>query len=213
MTPRISRLLFGALVATALAGCSFTSSYNPSYLAAARQPAAIQTDGRALIVTTPQDDAYVYTGNPTSFTGGATALTLSLGSILRESAVAAFTEVFKSGAEAAPNVKDPARYVVIVAPRLSKYSYEYNQLKNVGFAITPTAVVIVDVRVLDDKGATRWQRSYDSGPVEGPSYMLNTSPGEEISKVTHKAMYDLFSKAAADVVREVIAKPTGAAAG
>lgn len=213
MTTPLPRLLFGALIATTLVGCSFTSSYNPAYLAAARQPAAIQTDGRALIVTTPQDDAYVYTGKPTSFTGGATALTLPLGSILKESAVAAFTEAFKSGAEAAPSVKDPARYVVIVSPRLSKYSYEYNQLKNAGFVVTPTAVVIVDVRVLDDKGAVRWQRSYDSGPVEGPSWILHTSPGEEISKVTHKAMYDLMSKAAADVVREVIAQPTGAAAG
>lgn len=213
MTLRLLRLLSSAIAATALVGCAFTSSYNPSYLAAARRPATVQTDGRALIVTTQQDDAYVYTGAPTSFTGGATKLTVALGSIVKESAVAAFADTFKSGADSAPEVKDPARYVVIVSPRLSTFSYEYNQLKNAGFAITPTAVVNVDVRVLDAKGATRWQRSYASGPVEGPSYMLNTSPGEEISKVTHKALYDLFLKAAADVVREVVAKPTGAAAG
>jgi len=43
--------------------------------------------------------------------------------------------------------------------------------------------------------------------------MLNTSPQEEVSKVTHKALYDMFSKAASDVAREVVAKPSGAAAG
>jgi hypothetical protein len=31
--------------------------------------------------------------------------------------------------------------------------------------------------------------------------------------VTHKALYDMFSKAAGEVVREVVAKPAGAAAG
>lgn len=207
------RLLAGALVAAALVGCSSVGSYNPAYLAAARRPAAIQVDGKVLIVTAPQDDAFIYSGNPTSFTGSATTLTLPLGSMVRETAAAAFADTFKSGADAAPAVKDPARYVVIVAPRLSTFTYEYNQLKNAGFAITPTAVVNVDVRVLDATGATRWQRSYASGPVEGPSYMLNTSPGEEINKVAHKALYDMFSKAAADIAREVVSRPAGPAAG
>ncbi|MGZ8254708.1 MAG: hypothetical protein ACXWVT_07645, partial [Burkholderiaceae bacterium] len=75
------------------------------------------------------------------------------------------------------------------------------------------AVVNVDVRVLDATGATRWQRSYASGPVEGPVYRMNTSPGDEISKVTHKALYDVFSKAAVEVVREVLAVPPGARPG
>jgi hypothetical protein len=193
-----------------LTGCAYTSSYNPGYLAAARRPASIQVEGKALVVTSPQDDAHVFAGNPTSYTGSATTLTLPLGSIVRETAVAAFADTFRSGASA--SVKDPAGYTVIVAPRLVSYSYEYNQLKNIGFAITPTAVVSVDVRVMDAAGATLWQRSYASGPVEGPAYMLNTSPQEEISKVTHKALYDLFAKAAADIAREVNAKPAGAAA-
>lgn len=213
MTRHLARLLAGAIAAFTLAGCAMTSSYNPSYLAAARRPAAIQTDGRVLIVTSATDDAYIYKGNPTSFTGAASTLTLPLGAIVKETAVAAFADTFKSGADAAPEVKDAARYVVIVTPRLSSFTYEYNQLKNAGFAITPTAVVNVDVRVLDAGGAIRWQRNYASGTVEGPAYMLNTAPGEEINKVTHKALYDLFSKAAGDVVREVIAKPVGAAAG
>ena len=195
------------------AGCASTSSYNTGYLAAARRPAANPVDGKVLIVTTAQDDAYSYTGNPTSLTGGASTLTLPLGAIVRETAIAAFADTFKGGADGATEVKDAQRYVVIVAPKLLTYSYEYNQAKNLGFAITPTAVVNVDVRVIDAKGATRWQRNYASGPVEGPAYMLNTAPYEEISKVTHKALYEVFSKAAADVAAEVVARPKGAAAG
>lgn len=212
MTPRIMRPLVGAIVASALAGCAMTGTYNAGYLSAARRPAAAQVDGKVLVVTTPQDDAYSYTGNPTSFTGGATTLTMPLGSIVKEAAVAAFADKFKGGADAAAQVKDSERYVAIVAPRLVAYSYEYNQAKNIGFAITPTAVVNVDVRVIDEKGDTRWQRNYASGPVEGPAYMLNTSPHEEISKVTHKALYDVFARAAADIALEAVAKPKGAAA-
>ena len=39
--------------------------------------------------------------------------------------------------------------------------------------------------------------------------MLNTSPQEEISKVTYKARYDLFSAAAADIAqgRKVLRPP------
>jgi hypothetical protein len=43
--------------------------------------------------------------------------------------------------------------------------------------------------------------------------MLNTSPQEEVSKVTHKALYDMFSKAAGDVARELLVKPSGPTAG
>lgn len=209
---RVSTVVTLTVAAFLLAGCAMTSTYNQSYLAAARRPASVQVDGKALVVTTPEDDAYMYKGNPTSFTGSATTLAMPLGSIVKESAVAAFADTFKGGAEAAASTKDAQRYVVVVSPKLTSFTYEYNQLKNVGFAITPTASIVVDVRVLDAKGATQWQRSYSSGPVEGPAYMLNTSPQEEISKVTHKGLYDLFATAAADIARGVAGKPVGASA-
>ena len=204
-------LIFAAVL---ISGCAYTTAYNPSYLAAARRPSSHMVDGKVLIVTTVQDDVSIYTGNPTSFTGSGTTLTLPIGSIVKEAAVAAFSDTFKGGAhtfnwgsgtfEAIPNAE---QYTAIVAPRLVSYSYEYNQLKNAGFAITPTAVVAVEVRVVDSKGATRFQKQYMSGPVEAESYMVNFSPHEEISKVTHKAFYDMFSNAAADVAREFGAKP------
>jgi hypothetical protein len=137
---RLYRLLAAAASAVALAGCASTGGYNPSYLAAARRAPVLHSDGRVLVVTRPQDETTVYTGRPTSFTGSATTLTLPLGAIVKEAALAAFAATFKSGADAAPEVRDPARYVVIVAPRLSGFAYEYNPLTNVGF-VTPTATV------------------------------------------------------------------------
>lgn len=75
--------------------------------------------------------------------------------------------------------------------------------------MTPTASIVVEVRGLDSKGETRRQRSDSSGPVEGPAYMLNTAPQEEISMVTHKALYDLFAAAAADIARGTASEQAG----
>jgi hypothetical protein len=124
MNNAVSRLLTFAVTVLVLAGCAMTSSYNQSYLAAARRPVAVQADGKALIVTTPEDDAYVYTGHPTSFTGSATTLTLPLGAIVKESATAAFADAFKGGVDAGNAIKDADRYAVIVAPKLASFSYE-----------------------------------------------------------------------------------------
>ncbi len=208
-----------ALLAAALlplcfiGGCAYTANYNPSYLASARRPVTEPFEGKILLVTSGQDDKYVYTGNPTSFTGAATSLTIPVGQILKESAVAAFVDAFKGGADtknleigAVVTDASDGKYVAVVTPKLVSYSYEYNQAKNLGFAITPTAVVVADVRIIDHEGKANFQKQYESGPVEGPAYMINMSPHEEINKVTHKAFYEIFSKAASDIGRETAAK-------
>jgi hypothetical protein len=123
-------MLTAAATLLVLVGCAHTGAYNAGYLAAARRPVTAPCEGRVLVVTTEQENAYVYNGHPTSLTGAGTTLVVPLGVI---------------------------------------------------------------------------QKTYASGPVEGPSYMLNTSPQEEIVKVTHKAVYDVMTKAAADVSAELVA--------
>lgn len=195
------RLLGGALLAAAaVTGCSFNAAYNAAYTSAARRPASETADGKALLKTTPEADAQVFTGNPTSFTGAATTLTMPLGQIARETAKSAFADAFMGGAELSTEIRDPTAYAVIVAPRVVSFSYEYNQLKNVGFAITPTVTATVEVKVLDEQGKPRWEKTYLSGAVEGPSYMINTAPGEEINKLAHKALYDLFAISAKEII-------------
>jgi hypothetical protein len=203
---RSCRLILGTVAVLAVAGCAHTGAYNAAYLAAARKPVPAPCDGKVLVVTTATEDAYVYKGNPTSFTGAATTLTVPLGAIVKEATLAAFGDAFRAGAEASAAIHDADRFTAVVSPHPVSFTYEYNQLKNVGFAITPTAVVSIDVHVLDATGAIRWQKVYASGPVEGPSYMLNTAPQEEIVKVTHKAVYDVMAKAAGDVAAEVISE-------
>lgn len=198
-----------ALVAFLFLGaCSYDLPYNPAYLSAARRPADMQVEGKALIYTTVIEDEYVYSGHPSSMTGSATTATVHLGQILREAAKAAFTEEFRGGVEAANSLGDARAYRVVVHPQPSQFSYQYAQLRNLGFAITPIADLSVDVSVLDPDGRTIWQRNYKSGEVAATTYMLNLKPEEEISKAAHQAAYGLMSKAAADVAREVVSTQT-----
>lgn len=156
-----------ALVAAAtLGGCAWTAGYNAAYTNAARRPPAATYDGKVLVKTAAKDNAEVFSGNPTSFTGSATTLTMPLGQMSREIAKAAYADTFTGGADLANELRDPSAYAVIVAPRVVSFSYEYNQLKNVGFAITPTVRVTVNVQVLDDQGKAKWEKSYPSGDVE-----------------------------------------------
>lgn len=183
-----------------VSGCAFTGKYDPSYLAAARKPADHVVDGKVLIVTSQTDDEYVFSGHPTSFTGSATTLTLPVGQITKEAAKAAFGDRFKDGADTTTALQSAAGYRLIVAPKVTKFSYEYNQAKNLGFAITPTVEATAQVSVLNPDGSAKSVNDYASGPVEAPAYMLSTQPAETITKLAHRVLYELMVKAADAVI-------------
>ncbi len=190
--------LFVAVLATLiLSACTTTGSYNAGYLN--KQVSSATYEGKAFILTDTSDDQYVFSGHPTSFSGGGTTLNLPLGQITRELSVTAFAATFTGGIEKGNTLPQPGLYSVIVKPKIHDFTYEYNQAKNLGFAVTPTVTLSLDVAVVDPGGNQTWQKSYASGVVEGPSYMVSTTPGEEISKTAHNAIYKMLSTAAADI--------------
>ena len=193
-----------ALLLVALAGCAHQATYNTAYLEEARKPGAAKLDGKALVQTAREDDEYIFKGNPTSLTGAATTLTIPLGVITRESARAAFADAFKGGADGAADLRNASGYVLVVSPKVTQYSYEYNQLKNVGLAVTPVVRVNLQVRVLDPAGKPTWERTYQSGDVEGSAWMVNFAVSDSMSKLTHKVIYDLLAKSAGEIAAEVL---------
>lgn len=187
------------LAALLAAGCAPMATYNPAYVQAPVTPAAEKLAGKALVYTLASDDDTPYVGPPTSFTGSATKLTIPLNLIAREIAATVFGDLFRDGAVKAGTLDAAAAYRVVVHPKVVSFSYEYNQLKNLGFAITPTVVLSLDLSLLDRTGQVLQQRRYDSGTVEGPAYMMSGEPGEQIGKVAHGALLDLMRRAAADL--------------
>jgi hypothetical protein len=195
----LAAIVLGAL----LSGCAQMATYNPAYIT---RPASAEADklaGKVLVYTVKADDDNAWLGKPTSFTGGGTTLSIPLGVIARELAAVVFGDAFRDGAVKANSLAGATDYRVIVQPKVSAFSYEYNGLKNAGFAITPTVILTLEVSLLDAGGKTVSQRRYDSGTVEMPAYFVSGAPGEEIGKAAHKALFDLMTQAAKDL-REVL---------
>lgn len=202
----LRNLTSAAIVSSAalfLSACSHTATYNVSHFEYTPQAFAQKIDGMAAIQMSQKEQAATYTGNPTSFTGSATTLTLPIGHILRGGAVLAFRDMFSGGAKVIAAPPQDQVYSVIIKPSVRSFSYEYNQLKNAGFAVTPTATVVLDIRVTHEEGEVIWERTVDSGPVEGPAYMITGAPGEEISKVAHKAVLRTMQQAAVQAYQSI----------
>lgn len=196
--PRLGLMLFTA-VAVLASGCAQMATYNASYHGSPNTQAADKLPGKVLVLTDKADDDTPFVGAPTSFTGGGTKLTIPLGVIAREIGAVVFGDLFRDGAVKANTITAASGFRVAVTPRVKAFSYEYNQLKNAGFAITPTVILTLEVTTLDNTGKALRTRNYESGTVEMPAYVISGSPGEEIGKAAHKAIYDLMVKAAADL--------------
>lgn len=109
-----------------MSGCAQMSTYNPAYITPPATPDAAKAAGKALVYTLKADDDTVWSGKPTSFTGGATTLSIPIGGIAREIAVTVFGDSFRGGAVKTNDLASAAGYRVVVQPRVSAFSYEYN---------------------------------------------------------------------------------------
>lgn len=188
-----------------LGACSYNAGFNSTYL----PPEGITTkiNERVLIVMSEQEQEWVYSGNPTSFTGGATTLTIPLGNITKQIAIEVFSRHFR-GTESATQLPDDSTYRIAVNPRVSHFDYAYNQLKNLGFAITPEIQLDLNVKMFDGLGKQVMEKTYSSGLRSGESYMVSGSPAEKINQTLHRALFELMEDAAVDAVAELNSWPT-----
>jgi len=193
-----TRLYYHLFIATSLllAGCSFNAGYNPSYLPA--QPMALGISGRSLVVIDTPDANWVYTGNPTSFTGGGSTLTLPLGEITRQVALKVFGGAFKDGVDFRNVVGDASGYRIVVKPKINRFTYAYNQLKNLGFAITPQVDLELHVVLVSPDGRTLLDRNYPSGLTSGDTYVVSGQPAEKVNQILHQTLFKLMTDAAQD---------------
>lgn len=182
------------------AACTTTGRYDPKFFAPLPIAPDKRLDGRALVLMTPEDDTYVFSGRPTSVVGSAGTLVVPLGQITREAALNVFGALFRGGAEAATTRPDPGTYRVIVSPHVERFSYSY------GFTeFRPVAAV--SVSVLDPDGRRLDRRTYESAHarVSVPSPLKD--PGGFVGQATQAVVQSLMIQAAADVRRTLLAEP------
>ena len=207
MKPMKTMTALLALSALVLSGCSFQAGLNPTYFQYTPHAYEQKISGIGAIEMPKAVQDEVFTGKPTSFTGGGTTLTLPLGALTREAATMAFKDVFSQGVKLVESGTEQRGYTAIIRPRITQFTYEYNQLKNIGFAITPTAVVNLSVTLTDRTGKAIWERKFETGNFEGNTYIISGSPGDEISKTAHKALMKVMQEAADATHQELSTNP------
>ncbi|MDO8907549.1 MAG: hypothetical protein Q7W55_03500 [Pseudohongiella sp.] len=198
MTKRIYLILM-ALAFAAISACTSTLQYNPQYEGRILPAPGAQLAGRAVIFTTEAEDNYIYTGNPTSFTGGGTKISIPLGLITKEISQNGFERIFSDGAVLARDLDAVSDYRVIVRPRISNFSYAYNQLKNIGLLITPQTQISLSIEVLDSSRRVIHVNTFSSGVKDGDSYMMSGNPADRINRLAHEVITELVNQATNEV--------------
>lgn len=192
---KITYLRFALVVVALLTGgCAFNAGYNPSYLPA--QPMALGLTGKSVVIMEATDAQWIFSGNPTSFTGGGTSLTVPLGEITKQVALRVFGAAFEGGVDFRENANDMAAYRLAVRPRVAQFTYAYNQLKNLGFAITPQVTLQLSVVLLAPDGTKLLEETLSSGIVDGDTYILSGQPAEKVNQLLHQALFKLMTDAA-----------------
>ena len=179
-------------------GCTSTATYNQSYEGPLVEAVPKLLDGKALIYSPNTEGSYVFRGGPTSFTGGGTTLEISLGEITQIISTRVFSRIFSGGVERSNSISNVSNYRAAINLRAARFSYAFNQLKNIGFAVTPQVDVSIDLILMNSQGVEVYRHTYDSGVVDGDSYVMSGSPSERINRVAHEAITELINRAAMD---------------
>ena len=174
-----------------ISGCASVAQYHSDYIAPqlSNMPATIP--GKALVVTNPVYDEKPYTFHPSSLTGSASTFEIKLGRFLREITLSVFSKRFEEGAEHAAEVPTTSSYAIVVTPEILDFDYRYNQLKNLGFAVTPEVKIELYARFYDATGKKLFEKKYASEYRSGGSYVMSLNPPERINHSTHTTLTEL----------------------
>jgi len=200
MNQQVSKFFLPILLLFFISGCTYNVAFNPSYLPTSEViPASKKLDGKGLIYMSPSDASYVFSDNPTTFTGGGTKLTLNLGDYTREIATKVYSNLFIDGVDFSTNESDGEGYILIISPKVTRFSFGYNQAQNLGFAITPEVTISIQVIVMSPDGEQLFERTYSPPLYQGQTYMASFSPDEKINQAAHILLHDTFYGSFVDI--------------
>jgi hypothetical protein len=202
------KIHFALLIAAFLVtGCAFNVGFNPAYLPGEAQ--TLEIPGKGLVVIDATDDNWISSEHPTSFTGSATTLAIPIGTISREVAMRVFGAAFKEGADFRNVAGDTSGYQLVVMPKVTKFTYAYNSLQNLGFAITPQVDIGMHVTLTAPDGHLLLDKVYASGLVNGNTYVMSGQPAEMVNKLVHITLFNLMTSAAKDAKQIMARQPKG----
>jgi hypothetical protein len=167
--------------------------------APAPAPAAGLLAGKGVIVMDKAlQDQLVKKQHPDSFTGGATSLTFPIGVSIRDTALKALSPSFADGAEVAEAAKPQAYGVVL---RLDGFTYKYDSMSSLGFAITPRVTVTLTAEGLGPDGKSLFRKAYTRQDFTAGAYVASFKPKEKVLGSFQKALDEIFVEIQTDLTK------------
>jgi hypothetical protein len=194
MANRPLRVAAALLAAASLSACASTVVTRPDYVSAGLAAPVLQ--GRAVIV---MDDAFrgqTLTVHPTSFTGSATTIIEPIGPVVAAVGEKIFDVGFSGGSAVAAQ---PGADAYNVALRLDGFSYAYDQLSSLGFAITPKVTVTLTADARAPDGRALVHKAYSRQDFTVGAYAISTQPAEKINQGLHLALGEIFREMLDDI--------------
>ena len=182
----------------------------PAEPAAQAAPAAGQLAGKGVIVMDKAlQDQLIRKQHPDSFTGGATSLTFPIGVTIRDTALKTLGPSFADGAEVA-EAAQPQAYGVVL--RLDGFTYKYDSMSTLGFAITPRVTVTLTAEALGPDGQSLFRKAYTRKDFTAGAYVASFKPKEKVLGSFQKALDEIFVEIQADLAKPPASVETAVAA-
>lgn len=200
---RIARVLVLVAALGATSACTNTVGFRADYLAPTN--ASVRAPGSGAVAMSPGVEQAISDVKPSSFTGGATTLRLPVGKIAKEAALAVFGATLEGGVISVSDVAGPSGKSYLIEPTVTAFSYKYDQLSNLGFAVTPRVDVSVQMRIRDNSGGFILDRVYQKSHAQG-TYLASVQPHERVNRTLHQAVQMIMTEAARDFAAAVAAR-------
>ncbi len=192
---RIVGRLVAAIALLALGACASTLESRPDYVVVAGG-GGVGLKAHGVIVMDADLRQKTITAHPNSLTGAATTITLPIGQIISDVAEKVLSPVFSDGISSAPTPA-PGAYDVVL--RLDDFEYKYDQLSNLGFAITPKVSVSLTIEAIGPDGQRLFRKTYERKDYSSGTYVASLQPAERVNRSLHLALSEIFREAGDDV--------------
>ena len=199
MTSRTARAMKFVMVVTylAIAGCSYQSAYNPTYVP--DEEPDFLSHQQALLWISNEQANYVYDEKPSTFVGSGTSLSIPLGVILSNVAAEVLRDRFAGGVRLTDKQTPEPRCCLTLAPSIRLMEYE----QHLGY--TASIELELHVEFIDKSGHSFFTHTYTSGVVETPKYARwSQESADAVSALVHRTIYELLETAFDDAQQLII---------
>lgn len=188
-----------------IGSCSYDASFRQDFVPATPSLSSMQKlDGKGLVIMSLSEENFIFSDNPASYTGAATSLTIPIGKVIKQIALEVFGSTFSEGAYFSNNSDNSENYVLMINPIVKLDNYKYDQLENLGFAVTPKVSVSAKITVRSPDNSTIFDKNYSYVDMKASAYVFASSPDEKVNELIHQAIHKILLESLTDIRNNLI---------